>query len=117
MHLLGGWNASPEAVRKKAAKFQEVLRSVASLLLEAGVEPNDLGAHQIVYQIDPEKNVVTMGIIDTEEYALVSQFGKSEEWYKSNNKKTDDSRDGFNKPCPILLQNGIRFKLRPVPLS
>ncbi|OGM30789.1 hypothetical protein A2630_00340 [Candidatus Woesebacteria bacterium RIFCSPHIGHO2_01_FULL_44_10] len=65
---VGGWNYLPEERRKLYGQIHTALEEVGKAALKAGVEPWDLGVHQVV--LDIKKNIVGVTILDTEEYSL-----------------------------------------------
>lgn len=71
----GGWSYTPENKRKLFGQMHKTLNQVAKELVEHGLEPWDLGVHQIVYRIDEQKQEIHLGIIDTEEYNLSCMYG------------------------------------------
>lgn len=74
----GSWNNAPEELRKLTGQVQRVLNIVAAEALKKGLEPWDLGAHQVVYRF--EDNKLNLIILDTEEYdfGFNQRFGPGE---------------------------------------
>lgn len=72
----GGWNQTPAEKRKLFGLFHQVLCSISNALVERGIEPWDLGVHQLIYEIDHEKRQIFLGILDTEEYNLSKRYGE-----------------------------------------
>ncbi|MEK7498029.1 MAG: hypothetical protein AAB656_03870 [Patescibacteria group bacterium] len=68
----GTWNDAPEELRKLTGKISTTLDVLAKLALNKGLEPWDLGAHQVVYR--KGENNLDLTILDTEEY----DFGVNE---------------------------------------
>ncbi len=74
----GTWNNAPEELRKLTGQIQRALNVVAVEALKRGLEPWDLGAHQVVYRL--ENNKLNLYILDTEEYdfGFDQRFGPEE---------------------------------------
>lgn len=72
----GGWQYTSEEKRKLYGEFHQILKNISPQLVEHGLEPWDLGAHQLVYSIDRAKKSMHLGILDTEEYNLSAQYGQ-----------------------------------------
>ncbi len=71
----GGWNNLPEKTRVLFGQIHSALNKLAHQLLKHGLEPWDLGAHQIIYQLDEENSQINLWIIDTEEYNFAPEYG------------------------------------------
>ncbi len=73
----GGWTYTSETQRRLFTAMQGVLSEIAQGLVENGLEPWDLGVHQVVYDIQgPSENLVLqLGLLDTEEYNIADRYG------------------------------------------
>lgn len=68
IHYYGLWNDTPRQIRKLAGSVQVLMDNVALELLNNGIEPWDLGAHQVIYREDD--SILHLTILDTEEYGF-----------------------------------------------
>lgn len=68
----GMWNDIPEVYRKFYGKMHGLLDQVAHISVEEGLEPWDLGIHQVIYQLNQETGQISLGIVDTEEFNFAS---------------------------------------------
>lgn len=75
---VGGWNYVNEADRKLYSQFHALLGKVSEKCLDLGLEPWDLGVHQLMYRVDELGSLMEVCIIDTEEYNIPARFGQ--EW-------------------------------------
>lgn len=64
----GHWNYVPEVLRKFYGQLHMTLDQVANISVEEGLEPWDLGVHQLIYTIDEANRRIKVGIVDTEEF-------------------------------------------------
>lgn len=71
----GGWGETPESKRELFSRFHDVLNQIAPHLVERGLEPWDLGSHQLVYTLNEETKQIYLGILDTEEYNFSARYG------------------------------------------
>ena len=83
----GGWNNASEEQRKLFGQIDKNISNLSRVLVDNGLEPYDLGAHQVVYTINLERNCITLGILDTEEFRPFSGEKESprlwnDSWYK-----------------------------------
>lgn len=72
--MYGSWNETPELERKLFGQIQLITEQIAQVALQAGIETNDLGAHQIIYRYDEVSDALELNVLDTEEYNLTSIF-------------------------------------------
>lgn len=68
VNLNGGWFYTSEETRKLFGQFNQLLLQIAPQLIPYGLEPWDLGVHQLLYEVNETQKTVYLGIIDTEEY-------------------------------------------------
>lgn len=64
----GLWNDIPEEYRKLYGRFSTLINEVANVCVAEGLEPWDLGIHQLIYTLDENNKRVSLGVVDTEEF-------------------------------------------------
>lgn len=68
----GLWNDIPEDLRVLYGQMHQVLDRLSRVCVEEGLEPWDLGIHQLIYTIDRATKSISLGIVDTEEFNFAS---------------------------------------------
>lgn len=94
-----GWNNVDVSLRKLFGSLQLCCSTVAESCVEHGLEPYDLGAHQVIYRIDETAKVLHLTIIDTEEYRFYDK-----ESLDPTQKTWPDSVSTNGLPATLLIE-------------
>jgi hypothetical protein len=71
----GGWNNLSKEKRDLLSVIHNNLVKLAEVCLNSGLEPWDLGVHQLLLKVNQTENAIDIVVLDTEEYNIPDKYG------------------------------------------